>query len=245
MAGRALVVIVDDRTAHGDSTDSIGPLVTELLNEAGFLVDATVAVAADEVEIRNALNTAVIGGVDLVISVGGTGVSPRDVTPDVTAEVLDREIPGISRGPSVFGSAGRFARRGPLPRARRRFRQHTRGQPRVLPRRGPGRHGHADAARGARDFRIVRPGRLRRFLVPTSRTRPARPTSRQFRAGPRSTGPGSNASSGTSSPTPPRTNGCRVDLTMWAITTRLRNGCVVRSRLIMGDRVFGPGEFKC
>ena len=53
-AGRALVVIVDDRTAHGDNTDSIGPLVTELLNEAGFLVDATVAVAADEVEIRNA-----------------------------------------------------------------------------------------------------------------------------------------------------------------------------------------------
>ncbi len=44
-AGRALVVIVDDRTAHGDNTDSIGPLVTELLNEAGFLVDATVAVA--------------------------------------------------------------------------------------------------------------------------------------------------------------------------------------------------------
>ncbi len=80
MAGRALVVIVDDRTAHGD-LDSTGPLVTELLTEAGFLVDATVAVTADEVEIRNALNTAVIGGVDLVISVGGTGVTPRDVTP--------------------------------------------------------------------------------------------------------------------------------------------------------------------
>lgn len=107
-AGRALVVIVDDRTAHGDNTDSIGPLVTELLNEAGFLVDATVAVAADEVEIRNALNTAVIGGVDLVISVGGTGgVSPRDVTPDVTAEVLDREIPGIAEALRASGlSAG-------------------------------------------------------------------------------------------------------------------------------------------
>ena len=97
LAGRALVVIVDDRTAHGDGKDSIGPLVTELLNEAGFIVDAIVAVAADEVEIRNALNTAVIGGVDLVVSVGGTGVSPRDVAPDVTAEVLDREIPGIRR----------------------------------------------------------------------------------------------------------------------------------------------------
>ncbi|MCQ4118227.1 MogA/MoaB family molybdenum cofactor biosynthesis protein [Rhodococcus tibetensis] len=105
LAGRALVVIVDDRTAHGDGKDSIGPLVTELLNEAGFIVDAIVAVAADEVEIRNALNTAVIGGVDLVVSVGGTGVSPRDVAPDVTAEVLDREIPGISEALRTSGLA--------------------------------------------------------------------------------------------------------------------------------------------
>ncbi|MFZ2175963.1 MAG: molybdopterin-binding protein, partial [Rhodococcus sp. (in: high G+C Gram-positive bacteria)] len=107
LAGRALVVIVDDRTAHGDGTDSIGPLVTELLSEAGFIVDAIVAVAADELEIRNALNTAVIGGVDLVVSVGGTGVSPRDVAPDVTAEVLDREIPGIAEALRSSGlSAG-------------------------------------------------------------------------------------------------------------------------------------------
>lgn len=75
LAGRALVVVVDDRTAHGEE-DHSGPLVTELLGEAGFLVDGVVVVPADEIEIRNALNTAVIGGVDLVISVGGTGVSP-------------------------------------------------------------------------------------------------------------------------------------------------------------------------
>lgn len=105
LSGRALVVIVDDRAAHGESAGSIGPLVTELLTEAGFLVDATVAVSADEVEIRNALNTAVIGGVDLVISVGGTGVSPRDVTPDATAAVLDREIPGISEALRSSGLA--------------------------------------------------------------------------------------------------------------------------------------------
>ncbi|MFC4603346.1 MogA/MoaB family molybdenum cofactor biosynthesis protein [Rhodococcus kronopolitis] len=105
LSGRALVVIVDDRTAHGDGVDATGPLVTELLTEAGFLVDATIAVAADEVEIRNALNTAVIGGVDLVISVGGTGVSPRDVTPDATAAVLDREIPGIGEALRASGLA--------------------------------------------------------------------------------------------------------------------------------------------
>lgn len=94
--GRALVVIVDDRVSHGDSTDSSGPLVTELLVEFGYVVDGVVVVSADEVEIRNALNTAVIGGVDLVISVGGTGVTPRDVTPDATEDVLDHEIRGIA-----------------------------------------------------------------------------------------------------------------------------------------------------
>ena len=104
VAGRALVVVVDDRTAHG-GVDSVGPLVTELLTEFGFLVDATIPVAADEIEIRNALNTAVIGGVDLVISVGGTGMSPRDVTPEATLEVLDRELPGISEALRSSGLA--------------------------------------------------------------------------------------------------------------------------------------------
>jgi molybdenum cofactor synthesis domain-containing protein len=96
LVGRALVVVVDDRTAHGDEEDHSGPLVTELLGEAGFVVDGVVVVSADEVEIRNALNTAVIGGVDLVVSVGGTGVTPRDVTPESTVDILDRELLGIA-----------------------------------------------------------------------------------------------------------------------------------------------------
>src|SRR5699024_1668087 len=96
LAGRALIVMVDDRVAHGDAADESGPLVSELLTEDGFLVDGTVVIPSDEVEIRKALNTAVIGGVDLVVSIGGTGVSPRDVTPEVTAEILDRDVPGIA-----------------------------------------------------------------------------------------------------------------------------------------------------
>lgn len=96
LTGRALVVVVDDRTAHGDGADHSGPLVAELLGEAGFVVDGVVVVSSDEVEIRNALNTAVIGGVDLVVSVGGTGVAPRDVTPESTVDLLDRELLGIA-----------------------------------------------------------------------------------------------------------------------------------------------------
>jgi molybdenum cofactor synthesis domain-containing protein len=103
--GRALVVVVDDRVAQSEQDDSIGPLVTELLEEAGFIVDGTVAVAGETVDIRNALNTAVIGGVDVVITVGGTGVSPRDVTPDATSGVLDQSIPGIAEALRASGLA--------------------------------------------------------------------------------------------------------------------------------------------
>jgi len=107
LVGRALVVVVDDRTAHGDEEDHSGPLVTELLGEAGFVVDGVVVVSSDEVEIRNALNTAVIGGVDLVVSVGGTGVTPRDVTPESTLDLLDRELLGIAEALRASGlSAG-------------------------------------------------------------------------------------------------------------------------------------------
>lgn len=103
--GRALVVIVDDRAAHGEDQSLLGPLVGELLEEAGFHVDAVVAVESDEVEIRNALNTAVIGGVDLVISVGGTGVGGRDVTPEATSDLLDRKLPGIEEALRSSGLA--------------------------------------------------------------------------------------------------------------------------------------------
>ncbi|MGV9710808.1 MogA/MoaB family molybdenum cofactor biosynthesis protein [Gordonia sp. NPDC003424] len=103
--GRALVVVVDDRAAHGEDQRLLGPLVGELLAEGGFHVDATVTVSGDEVEIRNALNTAVIGGVDLVVSVGGVGVGARDVTPEATEPLLDRRLRGIEEAVRSSGLA--------------------------------------------------------------------------------------------------------------------------------------------
>ena len=105
LLGRALVVVVDDRVSRGETTDNTGPLVTELLGEAGLVVDGTIVVPGESVAIRNALNTAVIGGVDLVVTVGGTGVSPRAVTSDATAGVLDRPIPGIAEAIRASGLA--------------------------------------------------------------------------------------------------------------------------------------------
>ena len=133
LVGRALVVVVDDRSAHGEE-DHSGPLVTELLTEAGFVVDGVVVVAADEIEIRNALNTAVIGGVDLVVSVGGTGVTPRDVTPGGHRRDPRPRTAGHRRGAARLRVVGRDHRRGPVPRPGRRFRQHPGGEHRRLAR---------------------------------------------------------------------------------------------------------------
>ncbi|MDQ6656673.1 MAG: molybdopterin-binding protein [Actinomycetota bacterium] len=103
--GRALIVSVTDDLVHGDNDHGAGALVTELLVEAGFVVDGSLAVPSESVGIRSALNTGVIGGVDLIVTVGGTGVTPRDVTPDVTAEVIDRGLPGIAEALRWSGMA--------------------------------------------------------------------------------------------------------------------------------------------
>lgn len=151
LAGRALVVVVDDRTAHGDE-DHSGPLVTELLAEGGFMVDGVVAVSADEVEIRNALNTAVIGGVDLVVSVGGTGVTPRDVTPEATREILDREILGIAEALRASALAAGDTRRRVVTWPGRSLGKHPGGEPGRFSGRRSRRDGDAEPA-GSRDHR--------------------------------------------------------------------------------------------
>jgi len=94
---RARVITVSDRSHGGLRHDTSGPLLADLLrSEIGF-GEAEVVVVPDEIpEIETALRDAVSAGVDLVVTTGGTGFSPRDVTPEATRHVLDREAPGLA-----------------------------------------------------------------------------------------------------------------------------------------------------
>ncbi|HEX5493783.1 MAG TPA: MogA/MoaB family molybdenum cofactor biosynthesis protein [Mycobacteriales bacterium] len=93
---RAAVITASNRSARGEREDTSGHLLTRLLREQGFLVDEPVVVPDDIPAIQAALRGALATGVDLVVTTGGTGVTPTDVTPEATRPLLDREIPGIA-----------------------------------------------------------------------------------------------------------------------------------------------------
>lgn len=105
MQRTAVVVTVSDRSAAGERADESGPVAVRALREAGWACgDATVVPdGADSVE--SALRTAVATGAQLVVTTGGTGVGPRDRTPEGTVRVLDREVPGIAEELRRIGAA--------------------------------------------------------------------------------------------------------------------------------------------
>jgi molybdenum cofactor biosynthesis protein B len=93
---RAQVITVSDRSHGGLRHDSSGPLLADGLRELGFAT-ADLVVVPDEVpEIEKALRAAMQAGYDLVVTTGGTGFAPRDVTPEATRRVLDKEAPGLA-----------------------------------------------------------------------------------------------------------------------------------------------------
>lgn len=99
---RALVVLVGD---HPRADDRAGALVAELLDEDGLKVDAVIRAPAEKTRVRQALETAVVGGADLVVTVGGVGVGPRDRVPEATEKVLDRRLCGIEEAVRASGLA--------------------------------------------------------------------------------------------------------------------------------------------
>lgn len=100
--GRALAVTVSDRAAAGVYPDTTGPLLVKALAELGFGADGP-RVVPDGEPVEEALRAAVAASYDVVLTTGGTGVSPTDRTPEMTRRVLDYEIPGI---PEAIRAAG-------------------------------------------------------------------------------------------------------------------------------------------
>jgi len=93
---RAAVVTVSDRSAAGTRTDESGPLAVAALREAGFDCADAVVVPDGADSVERALTAEVVAGVKLIVTTGGTGVSPRDQTPEGTMRVVTRPIPGIA-----------------------------------------------------------------------------------------------------------------------------------------------------
>ena len=95
MSRSARVVIASTRAAAGTYSDRCGPIIRDWLSACGFdVAEATVVADGDPVGV--ALRAALDDGVDLIITSGGTGISPTDRTPQVTTELLDYEIPGLA-----------------------------------------------------------------------------------------------------------------------------------------------------
>ena len=92
---RARVITCSDGVAHGVREDRSGPAVREMLRDAGFDDDAIMVVADDVDSIATAIENATADGARLVVTTGGTGIAPRDVTPEATMKVCDRVIPGF------------------------------------------------------------------------------------------------------------------------------------------------------
>jgi molybdenum cofactor synthesis domain-containing protein len=95
MSRRARVVVASNRAAAGVYADRTGPVITAWLRERGYDVPDPVVVP-DGDPVAAALRAAVTEGVAVVLTTGGTGVTPTDRTPEATRSVLDYEIPGIA-----------------------------------------------------------------------------------------------------------------------------------------------------
>ena len=97
------MVTVSDGVTHGSRTDESGERARESLEAAGLEVVGRRVVPDEHAEIVRALGELVADGIELVITTGGTGLGPRDVTPEATSAVIERPVPGLAE---LMRSAG-------------------------------------------------------------------------------------------------------------------------------------------
>jgi molybdenum cofactor synthesis domain-containing protein len=93
---RVVLLTVSDRCAAGERADESGPAAAEAVRAAGLVVQSTAVVPDGVVPVRDALRDAIAAGADVILTLGGTGVGPRDRTPEATREVIEMELPGIA-----------------------------------------------------------------------------------------------------------------------------------------------------
>ncbi len=102
---RALAVTVSNRAAAGVYPDRSGPVLVDLLRRGGCEIVDGPLVIPDGDPVEEALRDSVAAGYDVVVTTGGTGLTPADLTPEMTRRVLDREIPGIAEAIRTTGAA--------------------------------------------------------------------------------------------------------------------------------------------
>lgn len=91
------IITVSDKGSQGKREDLSGPAVAEMLAGAAIQVKQTIIIPDEKDQIKKAIiDFADVQKLDLIITNGGTGVSPRDITPDATLEVIDKQIPGMA-----------------------------------------------------------------------------------------------------------------------------------------------------
>ena len=95
-------MVASNRAAAGVYEDTTGPLLVDLLVSLGFSCDEPVVVP-DGDPVAASISAAVDGGARVVLTTGGTGLTPTDLTPEVTRPLLDREVPGIAESIRAHG----------------------------------------------------------------------------------------------------------------------------------------------
>jgi molybdenum cofactor synthesis domain-containing protein len=96
------VLTLSDKGAKGEREDSSGPLVRDIMKQINAEVQHY-DILPDEKDLIKQKLLQYAGKVDLILTTGGTGLSPRDVTPDATLEVIEREVPGIAEAMRLEG----------------------------------------------------------------------------------------------------------------------------------------------
>jgi molybdenum cofactor synthesis domain-containing protein len=101
---RAVVITASNRAAFGVYEDRSGQALAQGLRDLGFEVEGPHVRPDDIAELEMVLHEAVASGADVVLTTGGTGLSPTDVTPEATRGVLEREAPGIAEAIRKYGA---------------------------------------------------------------------------------------------------------------------------------------------